>query len=96
MSLLFGRKTSGTNMANINYARGLVISLYIVSWAFTTIAAVLTSTNNGNIISCTVSIFMCLSLYAMSKNIIYLFLIEKVYVVSSVTTLRRDTTVSLF
>ncbi|KAF8943239.1 hypothetical protein BGZ47_005663 [Haplosporangium gracile] len=79
-------------MSNINYARGLVISLYIVSWAFTTIAAVLTSTNSGNIISCTLSIFVCLSLYAMSKIIIYLFLIEKVYVVSSVTTLRRDTT----
>ncbi|OAQ23688.1 hypothetical protein K457DRAFT_142516 [Linnemannia elongata AG-77] len=92
MSLLFGRKTSGTNMTNINYARGLVISLYIVSWAFTTIAAVLTSTNYGNILSCTLSIFVCLSLYAMSKIIIYLFLIEKVYVVSSVATLRRDTT----
>ncbi|KAF9102573.1 hypothetical protein BGX29_004415 [Mortierella sp. GBA35] len=92
MSLLFGRKTSGTNMTNINYARGLVISLYIVSWGFTTISAVLTSTNTGNITSCTLSIFMCLSLYAMSKVIIYMFLIEKVYVVSSVTTLRRDTT----
>ncbi|KAF9987798.1 hypothetical protein BGZ75_010424 [Mortierella antarctica] len=92
MSVLFGRKTSGTSMANINYARGLVISLYIVSWGFTTIAAVLTSTNPGNITSCTISIFVCLSLYAMSKIVIYLFLIEKVYVVSSVTTTRKDTT----
>ncbi|KAG0242525.1 hypothetical protein BGX31_000232 [Mortierella sp. GBA43] len=91
MSVLFGRKTSGTNMANINYARGLVISLYVVSWAFTTIAAILSSTNAGNIMSCTISIFVCLSLYAASKIIIYLFLIEKVYVVSSVTTTRRDT-----
>ncbi|KAF9125906.1 hypothetical protein BGW39_007076 [Mortierella sp. 14UC] len=96
MSVLFGRKTSGTNMANINYARGLVISLYVVSWGFTTIAAVLTSTNTGNITSCTLSIFICLSLYAMSKIVIYLFLIEKVYVVSSVTTLRRDTTLYRF
>ncbi|KAF9338442.1 hypothetical protein BKA57DRAFT_532466 [Linnemannia elongata] len=91
MSVLFGRKTSGTSMANINYARGLVISLYVVSWLFTTIAAVLTSTNTGNIMSCTLSIFVCLSLYAASKIIIYLFLIEKVYVVSSVTTTRKDT-----
>ncbi|KAG0203462.1 hypothetical protein BGX33_009115 [Mortierella sp. NVP41] len=91
MSVLFGRKTSGTSLANINYARGLVISLYIVSWAFTTIAALLTSTNTGNILSCTLSIFVCLSLYAASKIIIYLFLIEKVYVVSSVTTTRMDT-----
>ncbi|KAF9582132.1 hypothetical protein BGW38_000607 [Lunasporangiospora selenospora] len=91
MSVLFGRKTSGTSMANINYARGLVISLYMISWAFTTIAAILTSTNTGNIMSCTLSIFVCLSLYAASKIIIYLFLIEKVYVVSSVTTTRKDT-----
>ncbi|KAF9360343.1 hypothetical protein BGX34_007833 [Mortierella sp. NVP85] len=91
MSVLFGRKTSATSMANINYARGLVISLYVVSWAFTTLAAILTSTNPGNIVSCTISIFVCLSLYAASKIIIYLFLIEKVYVVSSVTTTRRDT-----
>ncbi|KAI1311292.1 hypothetical protein EDD11_003505 [Mortierella claussenii] len=91
MSVLFGRKTSGTNMANINYARGLVISLYVVSWSFTTIAATLTSTNTGNIMSCTLSIFVCLSLYAASKIIIYLFLIEKVYVVSAVTTTRKDT-----
>ncbi|KAG0294201.1 hypothetical protein BGZ98_001854 [Dissophora globulifera] len=92
MSVLFGRKTSGTSMATINYARGLVISLYIVSWGFTTIAAVLTSTNIGNIVSCTLSVFVCLSLYAMSKIIIYLFLIEKVHVVSSVSTRRKDTT----
>ncbi|KAF9203923.1 hypothetical protein BGZ49_005895 [Haplosporangium sp. Z 27] len=91
MSTLFGRKTSGTKMSNINYARGLVISLYIISWAFTTIAAVLTSTNVGNIVSCTISVFVCLSLYACSKIIIYLFLIEKVYIVSCVNTLRKDT-----
>ncbi|KAG0299303.1 hypothetical protein BGZ98_010154 [Dissophora globulifera] len=91
MSVLFGRKTSGTNLTNINYARGLVITLYVVSWSFSTIAAILASTNPGNIMSCTLSIFVCLSLYAASKIIIYLFLIEKVYVVSSVTTTRRDT-----
>ncbi|KAF9437575.1 hypothetical protein BGZ76_000172 [Entomortierella beljakovae] len=92
MSVLFGRKTSGTKMSTINYARGLVISLYIVSWLFTTIAAMLASTNQGNIISCTISIFVCLSLYAASKIIIYLFLIEKVHIVSGVTTARMATT----
>ncbi|KAF9962357.1 hypothetical protein BGZ65_009299 [Modicella reniformis] len=90
MSVLFGRKTAGTSVSNINYARGLVIALYMVSWGFTTIAAVLSSTNNGNIISCTISIFVCLSLYAASKIIIYLFLIEKVHVVSAVTSRRKD------
>ncbi|KAF9347705.1 hypothetical protein BGX34_002944, partial [Mortierella sp. NVP85] len=90
--ILFGRKTAGTSITNINYARGLVIALYMVSWGFTTIAAILTSTNPGNITSCTISIFVCLSLYAASKIIIYLFLIEKVHVVSSATTRRKDTT----
>ncbi|KAF9565957.1 hypothetical protein EC968_003987 [Mortierella alpina] len=92
LSVLFGRKTSGTSMANINYARGLVIGLYVISWSFTTIAAILTSTNTGNITSCTLSIFVFLSLYTASKIIIYLFLIEKAYVVSSVATTRMQTT----
>jgi hypothetical protein len=93
MSVLFGRKTAGTSIGNINYARGLVIALYMVSWGFTTVAAILTSTNPGNLTSCTISIFVCLSLYAASKIVIYLFLIEKVYVVSSVTTPRKDSMV---
>ncbi|KAF9439206.1 hypothetical protein BGZ76_008572 [Entomortierella beljakovae] len=84
MSVLFGRKTSATTLSSINFARGLVIALYIVSWLFSFMAAMLAQTNNGNIVSCTVSNFVCIFLYAGSKVIIYLFLIERVYVVTSV------------
>ncbi|KAF9185061.1 hypothetical protein BGZ50_003299 [Haplosporangium sp. Z 11] len=90
MSVLFGRKTAGTKPGSINYARGLVISLYLVSWAFTFIAAHLVQTNNFNEISCTLSIYTCIMLYALSKIIIYLFLMEKVYVVTAVGQTRRN------
>ncbi|KAF9387640.1 hypothetical protein CPB97_002291, partial [Podila verticillata] len=90
MSVLFGRKTAGTKLATVNYARGLVISLYLVSWAFSLIAAMLVQTNNFNEISCTMSVYSCIALYAFSKIIIYLFLMEKVYVVTAVGTTRSN------
>ena len=90
MSVLFGRKTAGTKLATVNYARGLVISLYLVSWAFSLIAAMLVQTNNFNEISCTMSVYSCIILYAFSKIIIYLFLMEKVYVVTAVGTTRSN------
>ncbi|KAF9435852.1 hypothetical protein BGZ76_005375 [Entomortierella beljakovae] len=90
MSTLFGRKTAGTKLGTINYARGLVISLYLVSWAFSFIATMLVQTNNENAISCDFSVFSCIVLYAVSKIIIYLFLMEKVYVVTAVGSTRRD------
>ena len=90
MSVLFGRKTSGTKLNAINYARGLVISLYLVSWAFSFMATTLVQTNNYNEVSCVISVYSCIVLYAMSKIIIYLFLMEKVYVVSAVGSTRKD------
>ncbi|KAG0283781.1 hypothetical protein BGZ96_011842 [Linnemannia gamsii] len=84
MSLLFGRKTAGTRIGNINYARGLVIMLYFLSWLFSVIAAMLVQTNNSNQVSCTLSILVCIVLYASSKVVIYLFLTERVYVVMAV------------
>ncbi|KAG0038614.1 hypothetical protein BGZ82_011425 [Podila clonocystis] len=90
MSVLFGRKTAGTKLATVNYARGMVISLYLVSWAFSLIAAMLVQTNNFNVVSCTISIYSCIVLYAFSKIIIYLFLMEKVYVVTAVGTTRAN------
>ncbi|KAF9169823.1 hypothetical protein BGX21_001754 [Mortierella sp. AD011] len=92
MSTLFGRKTAGTKLGTINYARGLVIALYLVSWAFSFMATMLVQTNNFNIISCRMSIYTCIILYAISKIIIYLFLMEKVYVVTAVGSTRRDFT----
>ncbi|KAF9135631.1 hypothetical protein BGW39_001511 [Mortierella sp. 14UC] len=84
MSSLFGRKTASTKMANINYARGLVIALYLVSWLFSFVATQLVQTNDYNMVSCVISIYTCIALYAGSKIIIYLFLVEKVYVVTAV------------
>ncbi|KAF9945381.1 hypothetical protein BGZ65_010820, partial [Modicella reniformis] len=90
MSTLFGRKTAGTTLGSINYARGLVISLYLVSWAFSFMATMLAQTNNFNVVSCTMSIYSCIVLYAISKVIIYLFLMEKVYVVTAVGSTRSE------
>ncbi|KAI1317044.1 hypothetical protein EDD11_009110 [Mortierella claussenii] len=90
MSVMFGRKTAGTKVHTINYARGLVVSLYIISWTFSLIAAMLVQTNNYNVISCTMSVYSCIILYALSKIIIYLFLMEKVYVVTAVGATRAN------
>ncbi|KAG0325687.1 hypothetical protein BGZ99_000277 [Dissophora globulifera] len=90
MSVLFGRKTAGTKLGTINYARGLVISLYLVSWTFSFMATMLVQTNDFNIISCKLSIYSCIVLYALSKIIIYLFLMEKVYVVTAVGSTRSE------
>ncbi|KAG0262015.1 hypothetical protein BG011_000439 [Mortierella polycephala] len=90
MACLFGRKTAGTKLSTINYARGLVVALYLVSWLFSVIAAMLVQTNNDNLLSCQLSILSCIALYALSKIIIYLFLMEKVYVVSAVGVTRSN------
>ncbi|KAF9425988.1 hypothetical protein BGZ94_007034 [Podila epigama] len=90
MSVLFGRKTAGTKLSTVNYARGLVIALYLVSWSFSLMAAMLAQTNNFNEISCVMSVYSCIILYAFSKIIIYMFLMEKVYVVTAVGTTRSN------
>ncbi|GJJ69048.1 hypothetical protein EMPS_01394 [Entomortierella parvispora] len=90
MALLFGRKTAGTKLSSINYARGLVVALYMVSWVFSLIASMLVQTNDGNLLSCQLSILSCIALYALSKIIIYLFLMEKVYVVTAVGQTRSN------
>ncbi|KAK5814667.1 hypothetical protein F5H01DRAFT_394195 [Linnemannia elongata] len=90
MSTLFGRKTAGTRMTNINYARGLVIALYLISWMFSFMATQLVQTNDYNMVSCVISIYTCIALYAGSKIIIYLFLMEKVYVVTAVGLTRSN------
>ncbi|KAG0331023.1 hypothetical protein BG000_011281 [Podila horticola] len=84
MSLLFGRKTAGTTIHTLNYARWLVVGLYISSWLFSLMAAMLVQTNNNNMISCEISVFSCIILYALSKIFIYLFLAERVHVVTSI------------
>ncbi|KAF9905372.1 hypothetical protein BX616_001032 [Lobosporangium transversale] len=90
MAMLFGRKTAGTKLSTINYARGLVVALYLISWAFSVIAALLIQTNNYNLLSCQLSILSCIALYALSKIVIYLFLMEKVYVVTAIGVTRSN------
>ncbi|KAF9388967.1 hypothetical protein CPB97_000080 [Podila verticillata] len=89
MSVLFGRKTSATKWSNINYPRFLVILLYLVSWVFTFMAAELVQHHDFNLLACTLSIYTCVVLYASSKVIIYLFLMEKVYVVTCIGISRK-------
>ncbi|KAF9175545.1 hypothetical protein BGX21_003018 [Mortierella sp. AD011] len=84
MALLFGRKISSTNFSSLNYARALVVILNVVSWLFSFSSALLAQTNNGNHVSCDLSIFFCISLYASSKILIYLFLMERVHVVTAI------------
>ncbi|KAG0001903.1 hypothetical protein BGZ79_003966 [Entomortierella chlamydospora] len=84
MALLFGRKTSSTKFSSLNYARALVVILNIVSWLFSFSSALLAQTNNGNYVSCDLSIFFCIFLYAGSKILIYLFLMERVHVVTAI------------
>ncbi|KAK3825605.1 MAG: hypothetical protein J3Q66DRAFT_328134 [Benniella sp.] len=90
MATLFGRKTAGTKLSTINYARGLVVALYLVSLIFSIIACMLVQTNNNNLLSCQLTILSCIVLYAFSKVIIYLFLMEKVYVVTAVGVTRAN------
>ncbi|KAG0096525.1 hypothetical protein BGZ93_004376 [Podila epicladia] len=90
MSVLFGRKTSATKWSNINYPRFLVILLYLVSWVFTFMAAELVQHQDFNIFACSLSIYTCVVLYASSKVIIYLFLMEKVYVVTCIGISRKE------
>ncbi|KAI9301181.1 hypothetical protein BJ944DRAFT_271871 [Cunninghamella echinulata] len=87
---LFGIKTYRINYKTLTYARILVVSLYICTWAFTASSAVLAYTNNGNPTSCFFSIMVCDLFYAGTKLIIYLWLIERAFIVSGCRTRRVD------
>ncbi|KAI9016249.1 hypothetical protein CLU79DRAFT_764108 [Phycomyces nitens] len=91
LSLLFGIKTYNVQYRYLSYSRWLVLALYIFSWSFTTSSMIFTSTNNGNYISCYLSIMACDIFYSATKLTIYWWLIEKVWVVSSVRQSRWKT-----
>jgi hypothetical protein len=78
VSLIFGRKVASID-GPIHYVRGLLLLLYGLSWAFNLIACMLTSTNNGNFISCVLTNFNCAITYTASKIVLYLYFIEKVF-----------------
>lgn len=77
VSLIFGRKVASID-GPIHYVRGLLLVLYGLSWAFNLIACMLTSTNNGNYISCVLTHYNCAIVYTASKIVLYLYFIEKV------------------
>ncbi|ORX44097.1 hypothetical protein DM01DRAFT_1411408 [Hesseltinella vesiculosa] len=79
---LFGIKTYKIELKQLSYVRLLVINLYVCSWAFTVSAFLLAFTNNGNPTSCLLSILTCDLFYCGTKFIIYLWLIERAYIVS--------------
>ncbi|KAI8890995.1 hypothetical protein K501DRAFT_235918 [Backusella circina FSU 941] len=83
LSVLFGIKTFNIHFKYLSYSRWLVLALYILSWSFTCISMVLVTTNNGNFVSCFLSIMVCDIFYSGTKIVIYAWLIEKIYVVSS-------------
>ncbi|KAI8890018.1 hypothetical protein K501DRAFT_207318 [Backusella circina FSU 941] len=91
LSLLFGIKTFNVSFQYLSYSRWLVLTLYVVSWAFTTTSMLLVTTNNGNYTSCFLSIMVCDIFYSGTKITIYAWLIEKVYIVSSARQARWST-----
>ncbi|CAO3615755.1 unnamed protein product [Cunninghamella blakesleeana] len=80
--ILFGIKTHNVKYRSLTYARWLVLSLYICSWTFTAASIVLAYTNYFNPTSCYLSIVICDIFYAGTKLIIYLWLIERAFIVS--------------
>ena len=77
VSLLFGRKAASIERP-VYYIRGLLLGLYTATWAFNIIACMATSTNNGNMISCMLSLYNCIVVYNIAKILLYLYFVEKV------------------
>ncbi|KAF7729621.1 hypothetical protein EC973_003994 [Apophysomyces ossiformis] len=91
LAVALGIKTYGEQFKTINYGRALVIVLYFMSWAFSTTSAILVSTNNNNMTSCTLAMLTCDIFYCGSKIAIYAWLIERVHLVTAVKTTRLKT-----
>lgn len=81
VSLLFGRKAASIERP-VYYIRGLLLALYGATWAYSIIACMATSTNNGNSISCSLSLYNRVLVYTIAKVLLYLYFIEKVRSVS--------------
>ncbi|CEP12597.1 hypothetical protein [Parasitella parasitica] len=91
LALALGAKTYGEKLKSLNYGRLLVILLYACSWAFAATSIVVVSTNNNNLVSCTIGMLACDVFYSGSKIVIYAWLIERVHVVTAVKTTRLKT-----
>ncbi|KAI7849991.1 hypothetical protein BDC45DRAFT_447641 [Circinella umbellata] len=94
VSLLFGRKAASIERP-VYYIRGLLLGLYTATWAFNIIACMATSTNNGNFVSCALSLYNCIIVYNIAKLFLYLYFIEKIYITSVPKTSRFRTALYL-
>ncbi|ORZ04488.1 hypothetical protein BCR42DRAFT_338636 [Absidia repens] len=96
LAACFGDKTYGESIKHISYGRVLVLLLYGFSWAFCFTSAILVSTNNNNIISCTLGMMSCDVFYAGSKVIGYAWLMERVHLVTNTKLKRLESKVYRF
>ncbi|ORZ02840.1 hypothetical protein BCR43DRAFT_431467 [Syncephalastrum racemosum] len=85
LAAALGSKTTTKRLRPVNYGRTLVILVYFFSWAFAATAVLVISTNYKNYVSCTVGMLACDIFYAGSKIVCYLWLIERVHLVSTST-----------
>ncbi|KAF7721875.1 hypothetical protein EC973_003971 [Apophysomyces ossiformis] len=81
VSLIFGRKVASID-GPMNYVRGLLLSLYGMTWATDLISCMLSSTNNGNYISCFLGFLDIAVCFTVSKIVLCLYFIEKLYIIS--------------
>ncbi|CAO3621689.1 unnamed protein product [Cunninghamella blakesleeana] len=81
LSIIFGRKIASIE-GRVYYIRGLLLFLYGFSWAIALIGCMVTSTNNGNSISCSLSFFNITLIYTLTKIILNLYWTEKLYIIS--------------
>ncbi|KAI9301675.1 hypothetical protein BJ944DRAFT_207268 [Cunninghamella echinulata] len=88
MSVFLGIKTYHIRYKTISYSKWLVILLCISSWAFIVGNNFVAITNNANRTSCIVGDYICVVLYGISKLIIYVWLVERVWLVKTEHTTR--------
>ncbi|CAO3663542.1 unnamed protein product [Rhizopus stolonifer] len=81
ISLVFGRKLASIE-GPIHYVQVLLLTLYGLAWAFNLIACMLTSTNNGNFISCVMTQFNVALIATAAKIVLFLYFTEKIYIIS--------------
>ncbi|CAO3633418.1 unnamed protein product [Cunninghamella echinulata] len=81
MCIFFGIKIYNVRYKNLSYSKWLVILLYISSWAFIVGNDFVGITNNANRASCITGGYICAILYCMSKLLMYLWLVERVWLV---------------
>ncbi|ORX44113.1 hypothetical protein DM01DRAFT_1399346 [Hesseltinella vesiculosa] len=83
LAIVFGAKSYNETWKTTNYGRIIVLLLYICSWSFSVTSVLVVSTNDFNIISCTIGMLSCDVFYAGTKIILYMWLIERVHIVTN-------------